>query len=180
LEYELYIPSDANTKPRLQIDFIQSKNGSIGLERAHVMEGKYCSFLTQISFAKDTSKFKLISGFSIIESWGVWSIGKKSILQLNIDKNCIGKELTLYFSLLPPLSKDFPQMSAVASCKGQTVKQFTMNGQNASKQVVIKIPVKLNTTDKLLLTFEPSRNHIVPNDSRPLGLGFKSVSITAD
>ena len=117
----------------------------------------------------------LLDGFSGRELWGVWTVGNKAQMKIEIPSALIGKSLNLTFNVQP-----FGSQSVTVEA-GNHSENWSI-GQE--EKLTLTIPPEINNQKQLLLSFHidhpqsPSKIDSASTDTRLLGIGFISLAIT--
>jgi hypothetical protein len=127
------------------------------------------------SYHCQSLKVDLSGGFSNIEDWGVWTVGNKSSMTINLPPALIGMELRLTFNVQPFSSQDV-SVEISGYSKNWAIKQPT--------KLSFILPPNITNQKQLLLNFtidhpiSPSSIDSKSTDTRLLGLGFVSLDIS--
>lgn len=119
---------------------------------------------------------RLLAGFSVIEAWGVWTEGNNASIQIDIPPTMAGKELELIFDVHPFGTNQSVAVKVDGYSQNWAIKQAT--------KLYLIVPPKSTNQKQLTLDFyidhpisPNSVNHAL-SDTRLLGLGFVSLSVT--
>ncbi|KAF0239748.1 MAG: hypothetical protein FD183_1334 [Chitinophagaceae bacterium] len=122
-------------------------------------------------------------GFSGSEPWGVWTEGNKVRIQIDIPPEMVGSKLNLMFKVQP-----FGLQTGSVSVGGRTSSWEVQQPQQPHQpsKLIFTVPSDSTSQGKILLDLHidrptsPNSVDSASSDTRLLGIGFISLTITAD
>ena len=130
----------------------------------------------------NASKY-LIDGWSIPEDWGVWTDGPKSRMVMKLTE-LPEKDILLSAQVIPYINKKHPEQRVFIAVNGEPVGNwfFTLEKPNPEPEMILPVSIVISRVP-LTIVFElpdaqSPKRHSLSEDSRRLGLGFKSLTLT--
>lgn len=124
-----------------------------------------------------TTAVRLLDGFSVREAWGVWTIGNKAHMLIDIPLALVGSELNLMFEVRPFGESQTVVVKIGGYSENLDIKQAT--------NISIVVPSKISSQKQLSLNFyidhpiSPSSIDHASTDTRLLGIGFINLNVSA-
>ncbi|MBR2873184.1 MAG: hypothetical protein IKB99_06785 [Lentisphaeria bacterium] len=133
----------------------------------------------QIVIARDRALFSLHSGFSTIESWGVWTDGKLAHAQFKIPDHWRGQDIILSLNACSYGKKGTPQ-TVILKSNGHYLATFRFDKHAELMMFQTRIPGKLTCKELLSLEFHITSPRSPASlsagqDRRQLGIGLEKV-----
>lgn len=138
--------------------------------------------LHQYFFQKGLIKTEMLrTGWATPEDWGVWSIGKRSVMILPLETRLI-KQINLIFELQTFVGRSNSQVINVFLNNKQIAVWYYKQNRALHRKTISTTWEKNTPTDQIELKFEISNPSSpkelgVSHDTRRLGLGISQISL---
>lgn len=203
---ELVTQSSCNRVPDgfIPIELNLQEHERRQLERAYIVQREYAKHLEAMLDAKHAnttlfpaawrskvpfvindrvSCFRLLSGFSHPEAWGVWTVGARAEFMIQLPQNR-DIDLVARFEVVAFVPHDKPTLSVDISVNGRQPSKwlFNMDHPEGLEPTEITLPARITRNQHVVfaLDIDSPRSPAdcrVSEDGRQLGVGFKALTL---
>jgi hypothetical protein len=154
--------------------------------RSHYLSGRLqCTpaIITSI-LPSNSSQLTLLTGWSNIEEWGVWSDGNNASFRINLDSQNQGKAI-VRIKGISFLNKHHQSGKVILSINGDYVNEYELSYTDFDNMAEISVELDISSLNKAVFTLElpdaiSPKTLNISEDNRKLAFGLKEVVVITE